>query len=124
MQNWYNTDMSTTITIPEETIPEEQTFCAAAEAISILQEKWSLFIIRSLLNGPQGFNGLSRSVGCNQATLAQRLERLEEVGILKKTIHSTMPPRTSYELTEAGVALQVVVEAIDSWGRQYLKPGH
>jgi len=104
------------------TILEEQTFCPASEAINILQEKWSLFIIRSLLGGPQGFNELSRNVGCNQATLAQRLERLDEVGIVKKTIHSTMPPRTSYELTEAGVALQGVVEAIDCWARQYLKP--
>ncbi len=109
--------MNTTVTILEE-----QTFCPAAEAINILQEKWSLFIIRSLLDGPQGFNELSRSVGCNQATLAQRLERLDEVGIVKKTIHSTMPPRTSYELTKAGVALQGVVEAIDCWARQYLKP--
>lgn len=99
---------------------EEQVVCPAAEAISILQEKWTLFIIRSLLNGAQGFNELSRNVGCNQATLAQRLEKLEEHGILHKTIHSTMPPRTSYELSEAGFALQGVIMEIDSWARQYL----
>lgn len=99
---------------------EEAAFCPAAEAINILQEKWTLFIIRSLLNGAQGFNELSRSVGCNQATLAQRLEKLEERGIVRKTVHSTMPPRTSYELSAAGFALQGVIVEIDSWARQYL----
>lgn len=104
------------------TIQNEQNLCPATEAISILQEKWTLFIVRSLLNGPQGFNALTRNVGCNQATLAQRLERLDEVGIVRKTVHSTMPPRTSYELTAAGFALDKVVAEIDSWARQYLKP--
>jgi len=97
------------------------TFCPVYEAINVLQEKWTLHIIRTLLDGPKGFNELSRAVGgCNPATLAQRVEKLEAMGIISKTIHSTMPPRTSYALTEAGQALQAVIEAIDSWGTQYL----
>lgn len=99
----------------------DHSFCPVYKAINVLQEKWALHIIRSLLSGPKGFNELSRSVGgCNPATLAQRVERLESLGIVSKTIHSTMPPRTSYALTEAGLALQNVIEAIDRWGRQYL----
>jgi DNA-binding HxlR family transcriptional regulator len=31
-----------------------------------------------------------------------------------------MPPRTSYALTLAGVALQRVIDAIGDWGRTYL----
>lgn len=101
---------------------DDHAFCPVHEAINILQEKWTLHIIRSLLDGPKGFNELSRAVGgCNPATLAQRVERLVGLGILEKTVHSTMPPRTSYALTEAGQALQEVVEAIDRWSRQYLK---
>jgi DNA-binding HxlR family transcriptional regulator len=101
---------------------DHQAFCPAHEAINILQEKWTLHIIRSLLDGPKGFNELSRAVGgCNPATLAQRVERLLGLGILEKTVHSTMPPRTSYALTEAGQALQEVVKAIDRWSRRYLR---
>ncbi|PZA07585.1 MULTISPECIES: helix-turn-helix domain-containing protein [unclassified Meiothermus] len=100
---------------------EDHSFCPVYEAINVLQEKWTLHIIRILLDGPRGFNELSRAVGgCNPATLTQRLERLEGLGIVSKTIHSTMPPRTSYALTEAGQALQEVIEAIDHWGRKYL----
>lgn len=100
---------------------EDRAFCPVYEAINVLQEKWTLHIVHTLLDGPRGFNELSRAVGgCNPATLTQRLERLEGLGIVSKTIHSTMPPRTSYALTEAGQALHEVIEAIDTWGRRYL----
>ena len=52
--------------------------------------------------------------------LTQRLTLLEQTGILVKTIHSTMPPRTSYELTEAGLALRPVLESIVAWSGNYL----
>lgn len=98
-------------------------FCPVYAAIQILQEKWVLHIVRGLLSGPRGFNELSRITGCNPATLAQRLEHLERLGLVTKAIHSYMPPRTTYTLTPAGAALQVVIDAIEAWGNRYLKPG-
>lgn len=90
-------------------------------AISLLQEKWVLFIVLSLLEGPQGFNELSRRArGVNTTTLSQRLELLEQEGIVTKTIQSTMPPKTSYELTAAGKALKDVLKAIYGWGEKHL----
>lgn len=80
-----------------------------------------LHIIRRLLDGPSGFNELSRAVGgCNPATLAHRLDHLEALGLLTKTVKSVMPPRTVYELTDAGRELQGVIEAIDCWARKRL----
>lgn len=102
---------------------EHEEFCPVHAAIQILQEKWVLHIVRALLEEPRGFNELARSVGgCNPATLAQRLERLEHLGIVHKTVHSYMPPRTTYALSSAGVALQGVVTSIDAWGRRHLRP--
>jgi DNA-binding HxlR family transcriptional regulator len=96
--------------------------CPAIAAIELLQEKWVLFIVRALLNGAKGFNELRRDIGnCNPSTLSERLENLERHGVITKTIHSTMPPRTSYELTPAGFALQNVILEIDAWSRQHLK---
>jgi DNA-binding HxlR family transcriptional regulator len=98
-------------------------FCPVYEAIQILQKRWMLHIIRSLLHGPRGFNELSRDVGgCNPGTLSCRLARLEALGLVTKTVLSVMPPRTTYQLTPAGVALQGVIEAIECWGRTYLTP--
>jgi DNA-binding HxlR family transcriptional regulator len=98
----------------------EHGFCPVYASIDLLQEKWVLHIIRSLLEGPLGFNELGRVVGANPTTLAQRLERLESLGIVQRTVHSVMPPRTSYALTSSGVALQDVIDAITRWGRDHL----
>jgi DNA-binding HxlR family transcriptional regulator len=96
-------------------------YCPVHEAIQVLQEKWTMHIVRALLGGPMGFNELGRTVGgCNPATLKLRLDRLEELGILSKTVHSYMPPRTSYQLAPAGIDLQRVIDAIDSWAREHL----
>jgi DNA-binding HxlR family transcriptional regulator len=96
-------------------------YCPVYEAIQILQEKWTMHIVRSLLDGPLGFNELGRSAGgCNPATLKLRLDRLEELGIVRRTVHSYMPPRTSYELAPAGVDLEQVITAIDGWAREHL----
>ncbi|HET9050373.1 MAG TPA: helix-turn-helix domain-containing protein, partial [Candidatus Dormibacteraeota bacterium] len=96
------------------TPPPDAGFCPVHDAIQLLQEKWTLHVVRALLHGPRGFNELSRAVGgVNPATLAARLSHLESAGVVRKTVVSTMPPRTTYVLTDAGVQLQAVVDAID-----------
>jgi DNA-binding HxlR family transcriptional regulator len=101
---------------------DDDTFCAVHEAIQLLQEKWNLHIVRALLtSGPLGFNELGRAAGgANPATLAQRLDRLEELRLVTRTVEQVMPPRTSYRLTESGAALQDVIDAIDRWGQRYI----
>lgn len=99
----------------------DHAFCPVYDSIQLLQEKWVLHIVRSLLEGPHGFNDLGRAVGgVNTTTLSARLEHLERVGVVLKTVESTMPPRTRYELTESGRALQGVIDAIDAWARAYM----
>jgi len=102
-------------------MPRDAAFCPVYASIELLQEKWTLHIIRALLEGPEGFNELGRTVGANPSTLVQRLDRLEQVGIVERTVHSVMPPRTSYGLTPAGIALQDVIDAVDRWGTTHLK---
>ncbi len=99
----------------------DEQFCPVHEAIQLLQARWTLHIVRALLEGPLGFNELGRRVGgCNPATLSQRLEKLAQSGVITRTVHSAVPPRTSYALTAAGVELQGVVDAIGDWGRRHV----
>lgn len=104
--------------------PSEASTCdAAADFIRgalLLQEKWVMMIVHSLLAGPTGFSELMRRGNINTTTLTQRLTLLEHVGLLTKTIHSTMPPRTGYALTDAGQALAPVLDAISQWSHVYL----
>ena len=100
------------------------TFCPVYRAIGVLQEKWVLHIVRSLLGADRGFNELARAVGgCNSATLTQRLEQLEGLGIVRKaTDHEVTGKlaRSIYSLTDAGRELQAVIDAIGTWGRTHL----
>ena len=99
----------------------DSVMCPAYAAIDLLQEKWVLHIVRILLAGPRGFNDLSRAVGgVNAATLADRLDRLEEIGLVTKTVRSVMPPRTTYALSPMGIELDGVIRGIDRWARKYL----
>jgi len=86
-------------------------------ALLLLQEKWVLFTIDALMAGPLGFNDLSRRANCviNNTTLSQRLTLLEEHGIITRTVHRAIPPRTSYALTEKGKAMNEIFEAIRKW---------
>ena len=94
--------------------------CPAYDAIQLLQEKWVLHIIRALLYGPKGFNELGRDIGgCNPTTLTQRLDKLESLGLVDKTVCSLMPPKSSYSLTPSGEALQGVVGEINKWATEH-----
>ena len=93
----------------------------ALTAFMLMQEKWTLRIVCALRHGPIGFNRMKRDVGgVNSTTLAQRLVLLEQTGLLHKTVQSTMPPRTSYELTAAGRALEPIIDTIVAWGERHL----
>ena len=101
---------------------DDSVMCPADAAINLLQEKWVLHIVRILLDGPRGFNDLSRAVGgVNAATLADRLDRLEEMRLVTKTVRSVMPPRTTYTLSPMGIELDGVIQGIDRWARKYLQ---
>lgn len=100
--------------------PECDLAAAFIRGALLLQERWALMIVFSLLAGPTGFSELMRRGNVNTTTLTQRLNLLEQAGLLVKTIHSTMPPRTSYKLTEAGEALEPILLAIGQWSEKYL----
>ena len=87
----------------------------------LLQEKWVLIIVHILLDGSISFNELMRKGNVNTTTLTQRLNLLEEAGVVKKTVHSMMPPRTSYRLTTAGTALKPVLDAVTEWSSNHLQ---
>ena len=87
------------------------------KALMLLQERWVLVAVKTLMAGPMGFNELSRRAAgvINNTTLSQRLDLLEEVGLVTREVQSTIPPRTTYELTDQGRALKKVLDAIYKW---------
>ena len=89
--------------------------CAVAGTLDVLGDRWSLLVLRyaDLAGSPE-------AIPTN--TLADRLRRLEEAGIVARTRYSDHPPRHSYRLTERGRALGPVLDALAAWGVEHL-PG-
>ncbi|KKK65567.1 hypothetical protein LCGC14_2972840, partial [marine sediment metagenome] len=98
-------------------------FCALARDAELLGERWTLLIIRELLLGPKRYTDLrERLDGVSTSVLAERLSRLEDAGLIRRT--SLEPPAASivYELTQDGRALRPAVFALIRWGGRYLMP--
>ncbi|GBG95589.1 hypothetical protein LFYK43_20480 [Ligilactobacillus salitolerans] len=48
-----------------------------------------------------------------------QLKELEDDKIIEKTIYPVMPPKTDYKLTDFGITLIPVINAIEAWGNYY-----
>lgn len=97
-------------------------FCPVLATLDLLNQRWNLHIVRSLLAGKKRFNELSRENGINPRTLRERLLALELEGVISRTVVSNMPPNVEYALTEKGQALNDIFEALGCWGRRWMKP--
>jgi len=98
-------------------------YCALAQALDRVGERWTLLLIRQLLTGPKRFKDLLDGLpGIGTNLLAERLKQLEADGLIGRA--ALPPPAASavYELTENGRALEPALVALAEWGRQYLGP--
>ncbi len=92
--------------------------CPVARTLDVVGEWWTLLIVRDALNGARRFDQF-KSTGIADNILSTRLKRLCDEGILEKRLYEEHPPRYEYLLTEKGRALQPVVAAMFSWGKQW-----
>ncbi len=91
-----------------------------ATAMEIIGNKWTALILRDLFTGSKRFCELEKSVGTiNPRTLSQRLDDLEEHGIITKKAYAEVPPRIEYTLTPKGRDLQPILEQMAAWGTRY-----
>lgn len=95
-------------------------YCPIAKAVEILGDRWTLLIVRDLLTGTCHFNDLERGLpGISRALLAERLRRLQRMGLLEKERHRHGRKKTAYHLTEAGQELQTVIQSMLIWGARW-----
>ncbi|CAN5380533.1 helix-turn-helix domain-containing protein [soil metagenome] len=98
---------------------ESRVGCVAS-AMQIIGNKWTALILRDLASGPKRFGELEKSVGdISPRTLSQRLDDLEEHGILTKEVYAEVPPRVEYALTAKGQDLIPVLRQMAEWGNKY-----
>lgn len=99
-------------------------YCPVAHALDLVGERWSLLIVRELLEeGALRYSDLNaRLDGCGTNILAARLKTLEGGGVVRRT--RLDPPAASwvYELTEYGRGLRDVLHVLAHWGARSLGP--
>src|ERR1700719_1408790 len=95
---------------------------AVASILARVGDKWSVFVIMLLGNGPRRFNELKRMVGgISQRMLTLTLRGLERDGLVTRTVFPTIPPRVDYELTELGRGLWQAVKPLGQWAQSHVK---
>jgi DNA-binding HxlR family transcriptional regulator len=85
-------------------------FCGLARALDVVGERWTLLIVRELLDGPRGYNRLLAGLpGIATNLLADRLRSLTDASVVDRTEDGR------YELTEWGYGLRDAVYALGRW---------
>ncbi len=93
-------------------------FCPVAKAMELLDERWTLLVVRELLGGSRHFNDLRRGVPRMSPTLlSRRLQQLTRAGLVERRENDG---QVDYLLTPAGQELRAVVEAIGAWGVRWV----
>ena len=97
--------------------------CPIANAARLLGDRWTLVILRDLGEGSRRFSQLEEaSGGISPRTLADRLRQMESQGLITRESFREIPPRVQYSLTPKGVAALPVIEALRTFGDNWLSP--
>lgn len=93
-------------------------FCPVAKAMELLDERWTLLVIRELMMGSRHFNALRRGLPrMSPALLSKRLHMLVRAGVVERWPDGN---RVSYQLSPSGKELQPIVEALGCWGIRWI----
>ena len=91
-------------------------FCPLAQSTQLLCERWTLLIIREFIAGGKRFGDLQKGLPkISPSLLSSRLKQLDHAGVIEKIGVKT------YQLTEAGLALQPVIELLGAWGHKWAR---
>jgi DNA-binding HxlR family transcriptional regulator len=96
-------------------VPAYHQFCPVAKAMELLDERWTLLVVRELVTGSEHFNELRRGLPrMSPSLLSKRLSQLTRAGVVEREDDGR------YVLTPAGEELRPVVEALGGWGVRWI----
>lgn len=93
--------------------------CGTAFAMELIGERWSLLIVRELMFGGRRFSDIRASLpGISAKVLTERLDSLEQSGVLVRRQLSAPAKAQIYELTEWGYAAEPLIQEAGRWAAQ------
>ncbi len=90
--------------------------CGTALALEFIGERWSLLIMRELVFGPRRFGEIRANLpGISANVLTQRLDTLDEVGIVRRYRLPSPANVQVYDLTEWGREAAPLMRDMGRW---------
>ena len=98
--------------------------CPVAGALDVLGDRWTLLVMRDVLlfDKRRFADFLASPEGIATNVLADRLERLERCGLIKRRQYLERPQREEYHPTAKGADLIPVLRELIRWGKRHV-PG-
>ena len=92
------------------------------DAVEVLQGKWKMPILQTLMEGTKRFKQISKEVdGITDKVLSKELKDLEANQLIKREVHNTFPPTVEYSVTPHGYSLEKVFFELGTWGLAHRK---
>lgn len=94
--------------------------CPVATTLTLIGNKWKIFIVQRLIERPWRFNELQKDIpGISQRVLTDNLRSMEEDGIVTRTVYPEVPVRAEYALSELGDTMRPIIDSLFDWGTMY-----
>ena len=94
--------------------------CGMAVSLSIIGGRWKPAILCRLAYGAMRYSELRDSIGSiSERMLVSQLRELEKDKIVERIVYPEVPPRVEYKLTEIGMSMRPMLDAMSDWGNEY-----
>ena len=103
--------------------PAKRSRCPIAGALDLLGDRWTLLVMRDVLfyDKKRFADFLASPEGIASNILAERLERLEQSGLIERRRYLERPPREEYHATARGADLMPVLRELIRWGQHHVQ---
>jgi DNA-binding HxlR family transcriptional regulator len=104
-------------------ISDPRSGCPIATTLDIVGDRWTLVLVRDLVNGKRRFSDfLASPERITTNVLTDRLASMEKAGLVTRMPYQERPKRYEYALTEKGEALLPVLQEMCRWANHFI-PG-
>jgi DNA-binding HxlR family transcriptional regulator len=101
-------------------VKDTVSYCPIEEAMQVLSGRWPTLLLYYLKDGTKRFSDLRRdNPAVSHRMLTLELRKLEEAGIVSRTVFDGYPLRVEYDLTASGLALVPLIDALGAWWERH-----
>lgn len=94
--------------------------CEMEITLNVIGGKWKPLILYFLIeNGTKRFGEIKSFINhTSHKTLTNQLRELEEDNLVYRTVYPIVPPKVEYSITEKGMSLYPLLDAMCEWGEK------